>query len=159
MPGTVVGLMPYLLLTTTRSFAWPECSFLTVLTALVAAVGLVFLLQAILGFAVQGKGTLAPVDPPKVLVLRGLYARTRNPMYVAVVTILVAEAIFFRSIGLFVYAGITFIIFNLVVLLYEEPHLRKEFGESYEEYCRSVPRWPIPFGTGWHKRRVENQQT
>lgn len=107
-------------------------------------VGLVILVGAIVEFAAHGQGTLAPVDPPKVLILRGLYQRTRNPMYVGVLCILVAEAIVFGNFALLLYAVVIFILFHLFVLFYEEPHLRRKYGKPYEEYCKRVPRWPLP---------------
>jgi protein-S-isoprenylcysteine O-methyltransferase Ste14 len=62
-------------------------------------------------------------------------------MYVACVSVLTGEAIFFESTALFIYAFVLFLIFHFWVLIYEEPTLRKKFGASYEEYCREVMRW------------------
>jgi protein-S-isoprenylcysteine O-methyltransferase Ste14 len=95
-------------------------------------------------FTFAGRGTPAPIDPPKELVVRGLYRYVRNPMYVGVVSILFGEALFFESRILFEYAVIVFIFFYLFVVLYEEPILMKKFGESYRNYCRVIPRW-IPW--------------
>lgn len=90
---------------------------------------------------VKGQGTPAPIDPPKELVVGGLYRFTRNPMYVGMTSILTAEAILFSSAVMLGYAAAAFVVFHLFILGYEEPTLRKKFGESYEAYCRTVPRW------------------
>jgi protein-S-isoprenylcysteine O-methyltransferase Ste14 len=92
-------------------------------------------------FTFTGRGTPAPIDPPKELVVKGLYRCTRNPMYVGVLALLFGEAVFFASWQLFIYAGVVFLIFHLFVMLYEEPALRRKFGGSYERYCETVPRW------------------
>ena len=97
-------------------------------------------------FTFAGRGTPAPIDPPKALVVRGLYRYMRNPMYVGVLSILVGEALFFESRTLFEYAAIVFIFFYLFVVLYEEPVLKQKFGEPYQRYRQTVPRWlPLRF--------------
>ena len=108
---------------------------------LLIAVGLVPLLVSIRDFAVSGRGTLAPVDPPRRLVRVGLYRHVRNPMYVGVVTALFGEALFFQSRALAIYAVVAWLAFHLFVVLYEEPHLRDTFPEDYEAYRAAVPRW------------------
>ena len=85
----------------------------------------------------------APFDPPKKLVARGMYRYTRNPMYTGVLLILIGEALLFMSRDMLIYAIIVAAGFHLYVLLIEEPHLCKRFGESYNEYCRTVPRWVL----------------
>jgi protein-S-isoprenylcysteine O-methyltransferase Ste14 len=92
-------------------------------------------------FATAGEGTPAPIDAPKHLVVRGLYRFVRNPMYAGVLLILLGESLAFRSTRILVYAAIVFTFFNLFVILYEEPALKRKFGPSYEEYLSSVPRW------------------
>jgi protein-S-isoprenylcysteine O-methyltransferase Ste14 len=145
MPGVGIVLVPYSILSQSAEIVWPGPSVLSVSVAMLGLLGMATLLQCIWSFALHGKGTLAPLDPPKVLVVRGAYRCTRNPMYVAVVVVLVSEAIFFGSSALLIYAGIGLLIFHLFVLRYEEPHLRRQFGTSYDEYCRAVPRWGITF--------------
>jgi len=104
-------------------------------------VGATILIWCIADFARLGRGTLAPVDPPKALVIRGLYRYVRNPMYVGVVLVLLGESALFRSASLLLYTAVFFLIANLFVIVYEEPNLRARFGESYEHYRRSVARW------------------
>lgn len=89
----------------------------------------------------RARGTPAPIDPPRELVVRGLYHYTRNPMYVGVITGIAGMALLYGSGALLVYGLIGFGIVHLFVTQYEEPHLRKAFGAAYEDYCRTVPRW------------------
>jgi protein-S-isoprenylcysteine O-methyltransferase Ste14 len=100
-----------------------------------------YLACAFWGFALRGKGTPAPVDPPKKLVVEGPYRVVRNPMYWSVVSVLLGEALIFHSLALAELAAALFAGANLFVLFYEEPVLRRKFGREYEEYCRRVPRW------------------
>jgi protein-S-isoprenylcysteine O-methyltransferase Ste14 len=93
------------------------------------------------GFALRGKGTPAPIDPPKRLVVEGPYQIVRNPMYWSVALVMSGEALFFRSVALAEISGVFFACAALFVMVYEEPVLRKKFGAEYEEYCRRVPRW------------------
>ena len=106
-----------------------------------AVSGAAVLLRCIWEFMVTGRGTLAPVDPPTQLVVRGLYRYVRNPMYLGAFTMLLGEAALFKSLALLEYAVAWFIIINLIVLFREEPVLRRRFGESYDRYVRSVHRW------------------
>jgi len=92
-------------------------------------------------FTFAGRGTPAPIDPPKELVVRGLYRYVRNPMYVGILSILLGEALLFASGRLLEYTAVVFTFFFLFVVLYEEPMLRQKFGESYRQYCKNVSRW------------------
>lgn len=92
-------------------------------------------------FAVQGLGTPAPIDAPRVLVVKGLYRFTRNPMYVGVTAMIAGQAGYYRSASIGIYLLIVLLAFHTFVRLYEEPTLRRLFGEQYEGYCRTVPRW------------------
>jgi len=103
--------------------------------------GAVLLAACIWEFARSGRGTLAPVDPPKELVVRGLYRYVRNPMYLSVTLIVLGEVLLARSRALLVYWAIWFAAVNLFVIGYEEPNLRRRFGESYERYRQRVNRW------------------
>jgi len=138
LPGTVTLLIPYCILSRRAVPHWDAIG----LPGLVAIlVGATILIWCIADFARVGRGTLAPVDPPKELVVRGLYQYVRNPMYGGVFVVLLGESALFRSTSLLLYTGIWFLIVNLFVMLYEEPTLRARFGESYEQYRRSVGRW------------------
>jgi protein-S-isoprenylcysteine O-methyltransferase Ste14 len=112
------------------------------LAGLVAvALGTALLLTCIWEFARSGRGTLSPVDPPKDLVVRGLYRYVRNPMYLSVTLVVLGETLLAGSRWLLVYWAIWFVGVNLFVMGYEEPTLRRRFGESYERYTRDVRRW------------------
>ncbi len=103
--------------------------------------GLLIFLRCAFDFVFAGRGTPAPIDPPKELVVRGLYRYVRNPMYVGIILILIGEAWLFGSWVMAVYAASFLTIFNLFVLFYEEPVLEKKFGESYRRYCATTSRW------------------
>jgi protein-S-isoprenylcysteine O-methyltransferase Ste14 len=92
-------------------------------------------------FAHEGRGTLAPIDPPRFVVRGGAYRVVRNPMYVANISIVIGSAILFQSWLLFLWAGVLLVAFHLFVILYEEPTLHRLFGDDYESYRRSVGRW------------------
>ena len=139
LPGTVTVLVPCLILSR-RHIAIPSQP-LCLVALLPMIVGISVLLRCIWDFAVSGRGTLAPVDPPKDLVVRGFYRYVRNPMYVGVLLILFSETWLFSSRMLLLYAVGAFVTVHAFVLLYEEPHLRRRFGDPYVRYCRKVNRW------------------
>jgi protein-S-isoprenylcysteine O-methyltransferase Ste14 len=148
-PGTVAGVLPWLI------SGWVEqpALFGSALTriagvALIAA-GQFALIESFGRFALQGLGTPAPVLPTKHLVVTGLYRHVRNPMYVAVVTICLGQALLFADLRLIAYALIVWLGFHAFVTLYEEPTLKETFGEAYENYCRNVGRWR-PRLSPWH---------
>ena len=120
-----------------------------VIGLLCIATGIALLAACIFEFASQGRGTLSPADPPRHLVVRGLYKFVRNPMYLSVTTIVVGEALWARSAALAVYWAIWFACVHLFVVGYEEPYLRDRFGSSYDEYTRRVRRWIPTFRQGY----------
>lgn len=103
--------------------------------------GLVSLLDSFCRFALVGLGTPAPVAPPRFLVVSGQYRHVRNPMYVAVLVIVIGQAMVLGSGVLVPYAGVLWLIFHSFVVLYEEPVLGSRFGASYDVYRQNVPRW------------------
>ena len=98
-------------------------------------------LWCVLAFALVGRGTPAPFDPPRRLVVKGPYRFVRNPMYVGAGLGLAGAALFFESAALAGFTGLFFLITHLFVRAYEEPALRRTFGEAYDAYCRRVRRW------------------
>ena len=120
------------------------------LTRLLGVLGVTLLGACIWEFARRGRGTLAPIDPPKHLVVQGLYRYVRNPMYVSVTTILLGELLIVRSGALLWYCAAWLVAVNLFVIGYEEPALRRQFGDSYQHYTRTVRRWipRVPSGDG-----------
>jgi protein-S-isoprenylcysteine O-methyltransferase Ste14 len=141
MPGTVTLYIPYLIVTRWSPAVIVRWGAAQLLSLIPIALGAAILLHCIWNFAVIGRGTLSPLDAPRRLVVQGLYRYVRNPMYVGVIMILSGEALLFESLALLKYAGGCFLLFNLVIMLYEEPMLRSQFGKSYERYCRNVGRW------------------
>jgi protein-S-isoprenylcysteine O-methyltransferase Ste14 len=141
IPGTVTGYIPLQILRDTRQSAVPDWSATTLPAACLFMAGVAVLLRCVWDFFSAGRGTLAPFDPPRFLVVRGLYRFTRNPMYNGVLAALAGEAWLFRSVALLEYAALMFILFHLVVVVYEEPALGSQFGASYRAYRRAVPRW------------------
>lgn len=94
-------------------------------------------------FAWIGRGTPAPFDPPRRLVITGLYRFVRNPMYVGMGLVLIGEILLWPQIAreLVILLFVLWILVNGFIMLYEEPHLRDTFGDDYVEYCRFVRRW------------------
>lgn len=105
-----------------------------------SAVGAAIVIWCVLAFAVLGRGTPAPFDPPRRLVVRGPYRYVRNPMYLGAGTALAGAALFYGAGGLWAYAAGFLALTHLFVVLYEEPTLRQTFGDDYRAYCRQVRR-------------------
>jgi protein-S-isoprenylcysteine O-methyltransferase Ste14 len=132
-------------------------SFNSIISVVILAVGiflillgLVFVVYTNKSFFKVGKGTLAPWDPPKKLVVVDLYRNVRNPMISGLSMIILGESMIFSSIELFGFF-IFVVIFNHIYFVYsEEPGLTKRFGDEYTEYKKNVPRW-IPRLTPWKK--------
>lgn len=114
------------------------------------AAGLPVLLDSFARFALQGLGTPAPIAPPRHLVVTGWYGYVRNPMYVAVVSLILGQGLFFGSVRVLEYGVAVWAVFHLFVLLYEEPALRGKFGAEYGEFCGNVRRW-LPRLSPWQK--------
>src|SRR5438552_19021066 len=115
---------------------------------LLILVGLPGLVDSFARFALQGLGTPAPVAPTKNLVVTGLYRYVRNPIYVAVVAIILGQAMLFGDWRLMTYGGFMWLAFHAFVLTYEEPVLAERFGTQYEDFRANVPRW-IPRLSPW----------
>ncbi len=141
VPGTVAGYLPYRILCGAGKWRRPEISISSVAALVVSMAGAAVLLACVWEFFARGRGTLAPVDPPRELVVGGLYRFTRNPMYNGVLTFLIGDAWLFRSGLLLGYAAVFLLTVHLFVVLYEEPDLAARFGDSYARYRRAVPRW------------------
>jgi len=106
------------------------------------------LLESFARFALEGLGTPAPVFPTRRLIATGLYRYVRNPMYVAVLSLIVGQGLLLGNVDLLAYAAMVWGAFHLFVLGYEEPKLRKTYGEQYKQFCANVPRW-IPRLRAW----------
>lgn len=118
------------------------------LGALLTCAGGMLALSCVLAFALVGRGTPAPFDPPRRLVAWGPYRWVRNPMYVGAGTAVSGAALYYHSLPLFAYAVAFLLAMHGFVVWYEEPALRRMFGREYEEYCRRVGRWWPRAGSG-----------
>jgi len=137
VPGTVVFYVPLQI-----AGDAPMTSGLQAAIAFIAlAIGGAIYAWCVWDFASFGRGTPAPIDAPKKLVIRGLYRYSRNPMYVGVLTIAFGWALLFASLDIAIYAACVFLCFHSFVRFYEEPHLAREFGSEYEAYTARVGRW------------------
>lgn len=140
-PETVAGLVPWWITRWHAHRPFPGYGVVQFAGAVLMAAGLVVLADSFVRFAAEGLGTPAPVFPTKHLVVRGFYRRVRNPMYVAVLALIIGQAGVFGSLRLLAYAAGAWLITDLFVRCYEEPVLRRMFGPEYAAYCRRVNRW------------------
>jgi protein-S-isoprenylcysteine O-methyltransferase Ste14 len=138
VPGTVAILVPRWLL---GGFRTPPNGLLLWVGGVVFCIGALIYFRCAWEFAARGLGTPAPMAPTKYLVTTALHRYVRNPMYIGVALAIIGEAIVFRSIHVAIYAAMMLLIAHVFVVRYEEPTLRRQFGEPYEEYRRKVPRW------------------
>jgi len=138
-PGVVTGLVPFWLTGWTAGAGWwPP---LRVVGAVLVAAGMAVLLHAFARFVVEGRGTPAPVAPTAELVVGGLYRYVRNPMYLAVLSLLVGQALLLSRPVLLAYAAVVGVSVVGFVRGYEEPTLHEQFGRSYDTYRDTVPGW------------------
>lgn len=138
VPGLLVGYVPFAFL---MNGSYIETGPLVYLALPLWVIGGCMILWCFWDFLVKGHGTPAPMDPPKELVVTGLYNFVRNPMYVGVLLMLIAHFLWFGYWSLLMYTGFFFLAFHIFVLSYEEPTLKKKFGADYEDYLERVPRW------------------
>jgi protein-S-isoprenylcysteine O-methyltransferase Ste14 len=148
-PGGVAGVVPWWLTGWRVRHPLPHWAALQVVGAVLIVAGAVVLVHAFVRFVLEGAGTPAPVAPPRHVVVGGLYRYVRNPMYVALVTTVVGQALALGRLVLLLYAAALCVVFSTFVRLYEEPTLRNQFGAEYEAYRRSVPGW-WPRLHPWH---------
>lgn len=133
LPGMVAFLVPWLLRP-------PSARFHSI-GLVPLSLGTFLLLWCVRDFYVAGRGSLAPWAPPERLVIVGLYRLCRNPMYVAVLTILCGWALTFHSGALWTYAACLAVAFHARVVLVEEPWLARTHGAAWDAYRARVPRW------------------
>lgn len=138
----VAGIVPWLL---TRWEADEQPVALKILGGIVLAAGAALVLETTARFAFQGRGTPAPWAPPERFVERGSYRFVRSPMYLGVLLLVVGQALLLGREILFAWAAVAWLIFELSLVTWEEPGLRRRFGASYDDYRRRVRRWiPTP---------------
>ena len=143
VPGLLIGVFPYMISTTDTELI--SLGVLSYLAFPFLLIGWVAMLWCFWNFTVNGKGTPAPIDPPKELVVVGLYRFVRNPMYVAGLITLLGWILWSPSLPLILAFFLFLLATQLFVTLYEEPTLKKKFGAAYEEYLKQVPRWISKF--------------
>ncbi|PYO60291.1 MAG: isoprenylcysteine carboxyl methyltransferase [Gemmatimonadetes bacterium] len=138
--GSVLVYVPYILASGPGTAHWTLGPW-RYLGLLPLAAGIAGLGRCLRDFAVVGRGTPAPFDPPQQLVATGLYRWVRNPMYLSALLLLVGEAMLLEAPVLLGYAAAFFLVTHLFVVLYEEPALQRRFAGSYDRYRQAVPRW------------------
>jgi protein-S-isoprenylcysteine O-methyltransferase Ste14 len=153
LPGVVTVLVPLLVLLSGGSnVGWDLGGAAAALPVLLGfgllGAGFALWLWTVRLFAGLGKGTLAPWDPPRRLVVAGPYRHLRNPMIAAVFAVLAGEAALFGSLPLLIWFALFFVACDVTIRLVEEPGLERRFGEEYRGYKRGVPRW-LPRRTPW----------
>src|SRR3954451_22543797 len=132
-PGTVCGLVPWLITGWRRpgdSVPWVDAVGWVLVLA-----GAAVLVHAFVAFAWNGRGTPAPAAPTERLVVQGAYRHVRNPMYVAVLALVLGQVLLFASLGLFAYLVLIGITMASFVQVYEQPTLREAYGPAYDEFC------------------------
>src|SRR5260370_23572917 len=143
VPGTVAGYVPWRL----RQNAAPVTGAEGWAAIIVIAIGIaIYLHTAFWGFALIGGGTPAPIAPTKILVVKGLHRFVRNPIYIGVALVIGGQAWLFHSLRTAIYMVCMLLTAHLFVVFYEEPTLRRQFGEEYDRYRASVPRRIPRFG-------------
>ncbi len=138
VPGLFVGYVPFVFLPSGPRIDTGALAFAAIPLWVIGGAAV---LWCFWDFLIKGKGTPAPIDPPKELVVSGLYRYVRNPMYLGVLIMLTGHFLWLGFWSLLAYTVFFFAAFHAFVVNYEERTLRKTFGKAYEEYLRRVPRW------------------
>lgn len=147
-PCTLAGLVPWLITGWQLQPPLLGLELTRGLGAIMILSGLPGLVDSFARFALQGLGTPAPIALPRNLVVTGLYRYVRNPIFVAVVAIILGQAVLMGDWRLIVYGALLWLVFHVQVVAYEEPALAQAFGKEYEAFRGGVPRW-IPRITAW----------
>jgi len=137
----VLVFLPAQVLERSGVTAPPDVGPAQALGAVAVVLGLSLAISCVLAFGIVGKGTPAPFDPPRRLVVRGPYRFVRNPMYIGAIVALSGASLFYESLALFGFTAVFALTVHLFVLFYEEPTLARLFGADYDEYHRHVRRW------------------
>ena len=137
-PMIVAGIVPWLL---TRWHGDQGSAALKALGIVILLIGSVLVVETTTRFALQGRGTPAPWAPPEQFVERGSYRFVRSPMYLGVILLVLGQALLLGREVLFAWAVVAWLIFEVSLVTWEEPGLRRRFGASYDDYRRRVKRW------------------
>jgi protein-S-isoprenylcysteine O-methyltransferase Ste14 len=147
-PGVVAGLVPWWISgwhIRPPFLGWQSQRAVGIV---LIALGAPVLVDSFVRFALEGRGTPAPILPTEHLVVTGLYRFVRNPMYVGVLAVIFGQGLLLGDTRVLRYGAVVWLAFFLFVIGYEEPTLRRTFGEEYERFCANVPRW-IPRLRPW----------
>ena len=140
-PCVVAGLVPWLLTRWEFGPPWPASGLLAVIGVVITIAGAAVLVNAFVRFAREGRGTPAPVAPTEELVITGPYRWVRNPMYLAVVAVIIGQALLLRQASLLIYGAVVAAAFVAFVKLYEERVLAERYGDAYRSYQATVSGW------------------
>ena len=138
-PGFFGGVMPWWLAGWHVADGFPAA--LRVVGALIGLAGAAFVVSTFARFVIEGIGTPAPVAPTEHLVVGGVYRHVRNPMYIAVLAVIVGQTLVIGKPAILLYAALFWVVVASFVRFYEEPALARRFGAEYEAYRREVPAW------------------
>jgi protein-S-isoprenylcysteine O-methyltransferase Ste14 len=141
VPGSVIGLVPFVLSGWRLQPPLLGLPPLRWLGVLLFFAGLPVFADFLIRFVRDGRGTPAPVAPPRHLVVTGAFRSVRNPGYIGVLSMIFGQGLLLGSVAVLIYGACVAVAFHLFVVLYEEPALRRQFGAEYVAYCRRVPRW------------------
>lgn len=150
-PGTVAGLVPWWISRWHMQAPLWHIPVLKGVGILLMAAGVPVILDSFARFALQGLGTPVPIAPTRHLIVTGLYRHVRNPIYIAVVALILGQGLLLGDLRLLLYGLVIWLAFHLFVRLYEEPTLSAAHGAEYETFRVNVPRW-IPRLRPWRRR-------
>jgi protein-S-isoprenylcysteine O-methyltransferase Ste14 len=156
-PGVVAGLVPWWITRWQSQTPFAGWAAFRLLGGALILAGAAFLIHAFARFVTEGAGTPAPVAPTERLVVGGVYRYVRNPMYLAVLAVIVGQALVLGQLHLLTYAGIVGAAMAAFVRWYEEPMLARQFGREYDEYRREVPGWWPRFTKSYRNRTYRNR--
>jgi protein-S-isoprenylcysteine O-methyltransferase Ste14 len=149
-PAVMAGLIPWWITGWRFRPAYLDLELTRAVGVVLIIAGLPGLVDSFSRFALQGLGTPVPIAPPQRLVVTGLYRYVRNPMYVAVIVIILGQALLFADWRLILCGALFWLAAHVYVVAYEEPTLRRKFGVQYAAFCANVPRW-IPRTSPWRE--------
>ncbi|MCK5700959.1 MAG: isoprenylcysteine carboxylmethyltransferase family protein [Cyclobacteriaceae bacterium] len=157
LPFMVTMVIPFLIYFFSKSESGIPIHKVPLLLNIVAGsvvliLGLILFFKSVILLAKIGQGTLAPWNPTKKIVVKGIYRHVRNPMIIGVNLILLGQAFLIQSGNILLWALIFILMNHLYFIFKEEPALRKRYGREYKEYCKNVPRW-LPRINGWRPER------
>ena len=141
VPVLLFILIPYMILRAAPVALGAGIGVVEVASVALAVAGFTMILWVSTTFVRRGKGTPVPLDPPKEFIAIGLYRFVRNPMYLGLLLVMLAEAALFRSVWLLVYASLFWLAVHSYLILIEEPELEARFGPAYLSYKATTPRW------------------